>query len=288
MSKNEDYLDDLLNSVSKRNEKKDIEDLLSAIKEKENQTSDGSDTKKKPKKTYNKDFFKEFEEELLDGQTDDFIRNFELEIDAEESASINDVVEEPKLEHQGFIENIDGIVNEAKKKVKGLNTEATNQTDSMEMSTEEIQDSLYDELTAEQIDSLDESTIEEPLEESNMEEEFEQSSSENQVKQNTSDSIELLDNTIEEEDSEEIMEEADLMSEEEPFSTEEELLEDDSTQFIEDEEQIREEKSLSDGDSADDLLELIAGLEEDEELSDIGKLLKADEENEEVGEDEDN
>lgn len=131
MSKNEDYLDELLNSVSGRNDRHDIEDLLDSVREDEKKL-DREREKKERRKNFGEQFSSNLEQELSerepDGDDDDFIRNFELELDEEEAGKqMNDFPEEifgkqePKEEMSGesLIQSIDGIVDEAKRLVDG-------------------------------------------------------------------------------------------------------------------------------------------------------------------------
>lgn len=94
MSKNEDYLDDLLNSVSdanRRNNKRDIEELIQSMNE------DAAKPKEKEKKTrrqkadYGEHFVREFEQELAIGAADDFLQNFEMELEEEAAAVQPDI-----------------------------------------------------------------------------------------------------------------------------------------------------------------------------------------------------
>ena len=90
MSKSEDYLDDLLNSVSdanRRNNKKDIENLIQSMNE------EAAKPREREKKTVEKKhedysgtgFLREFEQELATGAADDFLQEFEMELDEEAS-----------------------------------------------------------------------------------------------------------------------------------------------------------------------------------------------------------
>ena len=90
MSKSEDYLDDLLNSVSdanRRNNKKDIENLIQSMNE---EAAKPREREKKPVEKKHEDysgtgFQREFEQELATGAADDFLQEFEMELDEEVS-----------------------------------------------------------------------------------------------------------------------------------------------------------------------------------------------------------
>lgn len=86
MSKSEDYLDDLLNSVSdinKRNNKKDIEGLLKSMDEPKEEHKEREKKKPSRRRDYGEQFVREFEQEVVNGSEDQFLRDFELELDAE-------------------------------------------------------------------------------------------------------------------------------------------------------------------------------------------------------------
>lgn len=222
MNKNEDYLDDLLGSPSERDDRQDIADLLNSVREDEERTNRERESRKR-RRNFGKQFFQEFEEELgrsEEDEEDDFLRDFELELDAEEAGKQMDEFpeeifgkpEEKKeaIPDEQLIENINGIVNEAKKRVEGMEPEA---------------------------------------EESALPESF---------------SIG--------EDSSKGEEEMPLMD----------VLGEEGGQ-IQDEAALTEENEAS---AADDLLEMLSGLSEDTDLSDIGAMLKADEDGEEIADDE--
>lgn len=250
MSNNEDYLDDLLNSVSGRNDKKDITDLLKSVRQDETKAARERESKKH-RREFGREFYREFEQELKVAAEDEFIRDFELELDTEEADAKQEPVYSP--------------------------------------------DNPQMEQLAEETDSLEKAAeVNEPVEDVSL------NFSENR-----------LDEVIEEEDSQmpTMEEETSFMNEEESFIDEpesfgnepEELLMDDAKEplfdeaeeplfdeveeplFDEPEEQIIDEKSLDAEESdksaeVDDLMSLLSGLTDDQELSDIGALLKADEE----------
>lgn len=236
MSKNEDYLDDLLNSVSGRNDKKDITDLLNTVREGEERTNRERENRRR-RRDFGTQLYREFEQELShpDAEDNEFISNFNLELDAEEAAQQMDDFPEKILEKkerqtgsalsdEELIANINGIVGEAKKRVEGY------QEDEPEIPDDAARENF----------SLGEEAME-PEEE--------------------------------------------LKPVEEPELTEEEPLAE------EPEEQIIDEDKLSDADKTDgddDLLNMLTNLSEDSDLSDIGEMLKADEEGTEVAAEEGN
>lgn len=101
MSKSEDYLDDLLNSVSdanRRNNKKDIENLIQSMNE---EAAKPREREKKPVEKKHEDysgtgFQREFEQELATGAADDFLQEFEMELDEEASNQADIDVNEDK------------------------------------------------------------------------------------------------------------------------------------------------------------------------------------------------
>ena len=84
MSKSEDYLDDLLNSVldaNRRNNKKDIENLIQSMNEEAAKPRE----REKHEDYSGTGFLHEFEQELATGAADDFLQEFEMELDEEAS-----------------------------------------------------------------------------------------------------------------------------------------------------------------------------------------------------------
>lgn len=222
MNKNEDYLDDLLGTASERDDRRDIADLLNAVREDEERTNREQESKKR-KRDFGRQFFQEFEEELgrTEEDDDDFLRDFELELDAEEASKQMDEFpeeifgkpEEKKeaIPDEQLIENINGIVNEAKKRVEGI----------------------------------------EPAAEEGGEPE----------------------NLFSGMDSSTGGEEISLMADSQ----------DNENEQIQDEAALTEENGASS--ATDNLLEMLSGLSEDTDLSDIGAMLKADEDGEEIADD---
>lgn len=140
MSKSEDYLDDLLNSVSdinKRNNKKDIESLLKSMEEPQEQPKEREKKRTPRRRDYGEKFVREFEQEIVNGAADDFLRDFELELDAEaadiEENMGNESQEEPvestpevagyaPLEEMSPESDVNDIMGELLKKVGGAET----------------------------------------------------------------------------------------------------------------------------------------------------------------------
>ena len=122
MSKSEDYLDDLLNSVSdtnKRNNKRDIENLINSMNQEVSKPKEHEKKRQpKPRADYGEKFVREFEQEIAFGTADDFLNDFEMELDEEEAASQGDIETEPQEEHADFIQNVSGIIDEAKRKLE--------------------------------------------------------------------------------------------------------------------------------------------------------------------------
>lgn len=122
MSKSEDYLDDLLNSVSdtnKRNNKRDIENLINSMNQEVSKPK-GHEKKSqpKPRADFGEKFVREFEQEIALGTADDFLNDFEMELDEEEAASQGDIETETEEAHTDFIQNVSGIIDEAKRKLE--------------------------------------------------------------------------------------------------------------------------------------------------------------------------
>lgn len=94
MSKNEDYLDDLLNSVSdanRRNNKRDIEDLIQSMNEEAAKPRERENKPRRRKADYGEHFLREFEQELAIGAADEFLENFEMELEEEAAAEQPDI-----------------------------------------------------------------------------------------------------------------------------------------------------------------------------------------------------
>lgn len=150
---NEDYLDSLLNSISKVKEDIDKEEeqtvkRASSISASPKVSSDddfllasgivdpfGSDpfegiASSRRKEYSDMDFLKEFEEELLSGEADRFIQDFETELDEEENGNA-----EP-LSDDSLMDSIEGIVSAAKKQANSQMAEEL--SDAYEAAEEEV------------------------------------------------------------------------------------------------------------------------------------------------------
>lgn len=94
MRNNEDYLDDLLSSVSnanRRNNKKDIEDLIQSMNE-ETAKPKKKERKRRARGADGGEYFvREFEQELAMGGADEFLEQFEMELEEEAAASQPDI-----------------------------------------------------------------------------------------------------------------------------------------------------------------------------------------------------
>lgn len=233
MSNSEDYLDDLLNSVSSgRNDQSDIESLLDTVRKDESKAARERESRKR-RREFGHEFYHEFEAELRKNEADDFIHDFELELDSEDPKTPQEAEqnEKPSEDQQKFVDNIDDIVNEARKRVD----EAGEPEDSS--------DDLLTSVEGSDVSSDEENLDEQPQDESGL------------LEDDFSLGEDLADETAEPEEATE--DKADQ-------SEDEELIPEDS---------LDEE---TEGASDDGLLDLLSGLSDDEELSDIGELLKAD------------
>ena len=263
MSNNEDYLDDLLNSVSGRNDKKDITDLLKSVRQDETKAARERESKKH-RREFGREFYREFEQELKVAAEDEFIRDFELELDTEEADAKQ--------------ESVYSSDNSQMEQLAG-------DTDFLGKETE-----------------MNEPVEDAPMffSENHLDEEIEEEDSQLQTMDaDDSDTLSFLNNSDETLDIAEVsdasmVEDTPFMDREESFVNEpEELLLDEAEEslfdeleeptFDEMEEQIVDENSLDTEESGkneevDDLMSLLSGLTDDQELSDIGALLKADEE----------
>lgn len=266
MSKNEDYLDDLLSSVSGRDDRKDIADLLHSVHEREERSQRDRENRRR-RRDYGTQFYREFEQELSrsDENEDDFIRGFELEIDAEDAERemddfpkeifqrLDEIQKEEEEKHeyldQDLLNNLDGIMDEAKRRVEG-------------------QDGLENFSTGDFL-----------------------SSEESSFSENAGEQEEL---PISEEVplQEEVSLAEDLLRQEEDHtysmdSQEGDIMPDLSTLdmdgFADAGERILDEDGIeTSGEDGDDLLNMLSGLSDDADLSDIGALLKAEQEGAEI------
>ncbi|MGN0343057.1 MAG: hypothetical protein ACI4DO_09710 [Roseburia sp.] len=148
MSKSEDYLDDLLNSVSdinKRNNKKDIESLLKSMDEPKEQPKERERKRTPRRRDYGERFVREFEQEIVNGAADDFVRDFELELDAE-AADI--------IESAGDTESEDQAVSAPEEANAALHEEGMQEPDVSHM-LGEIRRKMGGEENADDADSAD-------------------------------------------------------------------------------------------------------------------------------------
>lgn len=260
MSKSEDYLDDLLNSVSdanRRNNKKDIENLIQSMNE---EAAKPREREKKPVEKKHEDysgtgFLREFEKELATGAADDFLQEFEMELDEEASNQADIDVKEDQTS--------DMEAASATKQPEAANqSEETNQLrDASESISSEGTDMATDGYAA-----------------SDMMEDVNDIMDAVRKKVGDSGEEEHMDTSKTPED--------DASEEEEPLGFFDTLDEDSAAEIPEapKTESEEEETLLSEDDDAINLMDMLSG---DADLSDIGDLLKADENGEELAHSED-
>lgn len=260
MSKSEDYLDNLLNSVSdanRRNNKKDIENLIQSMNE---EAAKPREREKKPVEKKHEDysgtgFLREFEKELATGAADDFLQEFEMELDEEASNQADIDVKEDQTS--------DMEAASATKQPEAANqSEETNQLrDASEPISSEGTGMATDESVA-----------------SDMMEDVNDIMDAVRKKVGNSGEEEHMDTSKTPED--------DASEEEEPLGFFDTLDEDSAAEIPEASktESEEEEPLLSEDDDAINLMDMLSG---DSDLSDIGDLLKADENGEELEHSED-
>lgn len=260
MSKSEDYLDDLLNSVSdanRRNNKKDIENLIQSMNE---EAAKPREREKKPVEKKHEDysgtgFLREFEKELATGAADDFLQEFEMELDEEASNQADIDVKEDQTSDM-----------EAASATK--QPEAANQSEE----TNQLRDAS-EPISSEGTDmATDGSAPSDMMEDVN--------DIMDAVRKKVGDSGE------EEHPDTSKTPEDDSSEEEEPLGFFDTLDEDSAAEIPEapKTESEEEEPLLSEDDDAINLMDMLSG---DSDLSDIGDLLKADENGEELAHSED-
>lgn len=272
MSKSEDYLDDLLNSVSdanRRNNKKDIENLIQSMNE---EAAKPREREKKPVEKKHEDysgtgFLREFEKELATGAADDFLQEFEMELDEEASNQADIDVKEDQTSdmeaasatNQPEAANQSEVVSQP----ETLNQpEATNQPlDTSEPISPETTDAATDESAA------------------------------SDMMEDVNDIMDAVRKKVGDSGEEEHPDtsktpENDASEEEEPLGFFDTLDEDSAAEIPEASktESEEEEPLLSEDDDAINLMDMLSG---DSDLSDIGDLLKADENGEELEHSED-
>lgn len=260
MSKSEDYLDDLLNSVSdanRRNNKKDIENLIQSMNE---EAAKPREREKKPVEKKHEDysgtgFLREFEKELATGAADDFLQEFEMELDEEASNQADIDVKEDQTS--------DMEAASATKQPEAANqSEETNQLrDASEPISSEGTDMATDGYAA------------------------------SDMMEDVNDIMDAVRKKVGDSGEEEHMNtsktpEDDASEEEEPLGFFDTLDEDSAAEIPEapKTESEEEEPLLSEDDDAINLMDMLSG---DADLSDIGDLLKADENGEELEHSED-
>lgn len=260
MSKSEDYLDDLLNSVSdanRRNNKKDIENLIQSMNE---EAAKPREREKKPVEKKHEDysgtgFLREFEKELATGAADDFLQEFEMELDEEASNQADIDVKEDQTSDM-----------EAASATK--QPEAANQSEE----TNQLRDA------SEPISSEGTGMATDGSAPSDMMGDVDDIMDAVRKKVGDSGEEEHMDTSKTPED--------DASEEEEPLGFFDTLDEDSAAEIPEapKTESEEEEPLLSEDDDAINLMDMLSG---DSDLSDIGDLLKADENGEELEHSED-
>ena len=260
MSKSEDYLDDLLNSVSdanRRNNKKDIENLIQSMNE---EAAKPREREKKPVEKKHEDysgtgFLREFEQELATGAADDFLQEFEMELDEEASNQADIDVKKDQTS--------DMEAASATKQPEAANqSEETNQLrDASEPISSETTDMATD------------------------------GSAPSDMMEDVNDIMDAVRKKVGDSGEEEHPDtsktpEDDASEEEEPLGFFDTLDEDSAAEIPEapKTESEEEEPLLSEDDDAINLMDMLSG---DADLSDIGDLLKADENGEELEHSED-
>lgn len=260
MSKSEDYLDDLLNSVSdanRRNNKKDIENLIQSMNE---EAAKPREREKKLVEKKHEDysgtgFLREFEKELATGAADDFLQEFEMELDEEASNQADIDVKEDQTSDM-----------EAASATK--QPEAANQSEE----TNQLRDA------SEPISSEGTGMATDGSAPSDMMGDVDDIMDAVRKKVGDSGEEEHMDTSKTPED--------DASEEEEPLGFFDTLDEDSAAEIPEapKTESEEEEPLLSEDDDAINLMDMLSG---DADLSDIGDLLKADENGEELEHSED-
>ncbi len=288
MSNTEDYLDSLLNNINSvnmtgKNQPSREEDISTAKSEEiirrykqEQEYKREKEQKREEERRREQEFLNTFEEELSEEEADDFLHQFELELEAEDGNSREPIEEQEK--QAGFFENIEGIV----ESISGSREPAKQP----EASKEKLVQGAFEEERLTQNETQFLSDVLGP------EVELEEVVS-NNIQQDV-----LGEHEEEKEPTEKAAEEAVSVSEEIPVEelTEEELIEELSPEDLEeklgsqDEEQPKEleyatEEAMEEGETGDeDLLDLLSDMQDDEDISEIGDLLKADQENIELEE----
>lgn len=260
MSKSEDYLDDLLNSVSdanRRNNKKDIENLIQSMNE---EAAKPREREKKPVEKKHEDysgtgFLREFEQELATGAADDFLQEFEMELDEEASNQADIDVNEDQTSD---VEEASAI----------SQPEASNQSEE----TNQLQDAS-EPVSSEGTDMVTDG------------------SAPSDMMGDVDDIMDAVRKKVGDSGEEEHMDtpetpEDDASEEEEPLGFFDTLDEDSAAEIPEASKTDSEEEEplLSEDDDAINLMDMLSG---DSDLSDIGDLLKADENGEELEHSED-
>ena len=295
MSNTEDYLDSLLNNINSvnmtgKNQPSGGEDISTAKSEEiirrykqEQEYKREKEQKKEEERRREQEFLNTFEEELSEEEADDFLHQFELELEAEDE-NFGEPIE--KQEKQaGFFENIEGIV----ESISGSREPAKRP----EASKEKLVQGAFEEERLTQNESQFLSDVLGPgveLEEvvsNNIqqdvlgEHEEEIASPHREEEEPVEKAPEEVVSALEEIPVEELTEE-ELIEELSPEDLEEKL---DSQEEQPKEPEYATEEAMEEGETGDeDLLDLLRDMQDDEDISEIGDLLKADQENIELEE----
>ena len=269
MSKSEDYLDDLLNSVSdanRRNNKKDIENLIQSMNE---EAAKPREREKKPVEKKHEDysgtgFLREFEQELATGEADDFLQEFEMELDEEASNQADIDVNENQTSDMEAA-SATNQPEAASQPEASSQSEAISQSEAANQSEETNQ--LWD--ASEPISS----------------ETTDMAADESAPSDMMGDVDDIMD-AVRKKVGDSSEEDTSDASEEDPLGFFDTLEDDSATEIPEapKTESEEEEPLLSEDDDAINLMDMLSG---DSDLSDIGDLLKADENGEELEHSED-
>lgn len=278
MSKNEDYLDDLLNSVSGRNDREDITQLLDTVRENEERAIRDRESKKR-RRDFGTQMYHEFDQELrADSDDDDFIRSFELELDAE---AADKQMEDIPVNEEGQL--LDSLWGEEERQENIPADEETYQDDISEEEKSQLLDGLLGEDAPAEEFTAGEPQIDDMLQSvDGIMDGVKQRVEDTGKEMSDEDLLESFGLTEEASIDAAPLEEAGPQLSEDLFFGDETSFGDESAA---EEEQIQDEAALAqemESSSDDGLLDLLSGLTEDSELTDIEALLKADENGEEI------
>lgn len=270
MSNTEDYLDSLLNNINSVNmtgkgqasktetlSEAQSDEIIRRYKQ-EQQYQREKEQKEEEERRREQEFLDSFEEELADEEADDFLHQFELEIEADKSDAENGQEKSPD-----FFENIEGIIEGASAKPESAQ-EGTLQPEALKGElkeerltkgeTEYLSEVLGPEMPLEQI-------VSDEAREDVLGEHSETEQERIIIKEPEEDGI-----VPESENGEDAQEPENGKDTQEPENGED-------TQ----EPEYATEEPMGQGETGDeDLLDLLSNMQDDEDISEIGDLLKAD------------